>query len=140
MEIFLIRPWRDSAAAGGCCSAGPAAVRFETAAHGNTSGQAHRHGDGFAETYRLLRTRAPGADVQMVAASNTLFLLPATYRAARRHRGRLSSLARAIRSTTAGVAIMDGEVIGSIEQLGPAGVVDAALERAAALDRVRPIA
>lgn len=125
IRIVLVRPWRDAAAGGGCCSAGPDSVGLDNAGHAG-----HRSADVFAETYCLLRKELPGVDVQMVSASNSLFLLPTSYRAARRDHGRLWSLRRAALSTTAGAVLVDGEVVGDVEFLGADGVLGKVLASA----------
>lgn len=118
IQVVLVRPWRDAAAGGGCCSASPESIGLE-----NTTHAGHRTGDVFAQTYRLLREQLPGVDVQMVSSNNSVYLLPTSYRAARRHHGRLRSMRRAALSTTAGAVLVDGEVVGDVESLGPEAVL-----------------
>jgi hypothetical protein len=85
----------------------------------------------FAATYRLLRERLPEADVQIAAVSNTLFLLPSGYRAARRkNHTRLGALRRAMASTTAGTVLVDGEMLGDIESMGADAVLEKVLASA----------
>ncbi|WP_026536119.1 hypothetical protein [Arthrobacter sp. H14] len=118
IQVVLVRPWRDAAAGGGCCSAGPESIGLDNTTHAD-----HRTGDVFAQTYRLLREQLPGVDVQIVSSNNSLYLLPTSYRAARRHYGRMRSMRRAALSTTAGAVLVDGKVIGDVESLGPEAVL-----------------
>lgn len=123
IQVVLVRPWRDAAAGGGCCSAGPESIGLDNTTHaGHRTGDVT--GDVFAQTYRLLREQLPGVDIQMVSSNNSLYLLPASYRAARHHHGRLRSMRRAALSTTAGAVLVDGKVLGDVESLGPEAVLE----------------
>lgn len=132
MQVILVRPWRSASISGGCCSAAPDSVALEGrsgdrgTSHPTTSADRACPGsmDPVAQTYRLLRSRIPGVDVQMTTADNTLFLLPATFRAARRKHGWWEAARQATRSTTAGAVIIDGDVAGDIEDMGPEAVLD----------------
>lgn len=125
-QIVLVRPWRDAATGGGCCSAGTDGVCLDRpeAVHGASSD------DVFAATYRLLRERLPEMDVQIVASSNTIFLVPTSYRAARRNHSRWPALRQAMRATTAGAVLIDGAVAGDVESLGPDAVLGKVLAAA----------
>lgn len=127
MQVILVRPWRSATISGGCCSAAPDSVALEDTVH-----TGHRTGDVFAETYRLLREQLPGVDVQMVSSENTVFLLPSSYKAARRTHGPMWALRRAVLSTTAGAVLVDGEVVGDVESLGPDAVLERVLATAVA--------
>lgn len=86
-----------------------------------------RHGatpDAVASAYRLLHQHLPGVDVQIVGVDNVAFLVPAAFRDARRHTGRLAALRHALHSTTPGAVLVDGVVVGDVEALGPQGVLD----------------
>jgi hypothetical protein len=133
MQVILVRPWRSASINGGCCSAAPDSVALQGASAGSGTTADHSspadhacHGamDPVAQTYRLLRDRLPDVDVQMTTADNILFLLPATYRAARRKCGWWEAARQAARSTTAGAVIVDGEVAGDIQTMGPEAVLD----------------
>lgn len=133
MQVILVRPWRSAAISGGCCSAAPDSVALDPGLAGRGTTPDHSspadhacHGamDPVAQTYRLLRSRLPAVDVQMTTADNTLFLLPATFRAARRKYGWWEAARQATRSTTAGAVIIDGDVAGDIESMGPEAVLD----------------
>ncbi|WP_035770085.1 hypothetical protein [Arthrobacter castelli] len=125
MQVILVRPWRSATIGGGCCSAAPDSVALEEDPDDHATAHAcHDAMDPVAQTYRLLRNRVPAVDVQMTTADNTLFLLPATYRAARERHGRWQAVRQATRSTTAGAVIIDGDVAGDIETMGPEAVLD----------------
>jgi hypothetical protein len=112
---------------GGCCSAGADGVCLDRpeAAHSDSSDTV------FAATYRLLRERLPEADVQIAASSNTIFLVPSSYRAARRNNhNRFESFRRAMASTTAGTVLVDGEILGDIESMGADAVLGKVLASA----------
>jgi hypothetical protein len=123
-RVVLVRPWVDAHVGSGCCSGdprGPIAVDPAHAApveHDAATRIA-------AAAYRLLRERFPDLDVQIVSASNTVYLLPATYAASRRRGGVLSSVGDTLRAPTAGAVLVDGERVGDVVDLGPVGVVEA---------------
>ena len=126
--MVLVRPWLDAHPGSGCCSADPrgsidgslaAAVPVE-------HGAATRI---LAAAYLRLRDRFPDVDVQIVSASNTAYLLPATYAAARRRGGVLASLRACLRAPTAGALLLDGERLGDVTDLGPDGVAVAVATR-----------
>jgi hypothetical protein len=105
-RVLLVRPWRDGSGGGGCCSVDPA-----------TLGGVVPHGghDGRAGPYRLFRAELPpDVDVQIVEASNLVYLLPTVIRDARR-RGRSwwGATRAALRATTPGAVVVDGQVITS---------------------------
>ena len=128
-QVVLVRAWADARAGGGCCG-------------GEVSDPLGRAGDvplatavaaaRLAETYRLLRRELPGADVQVVDARNTAWLLPATFRAVARRDGLRAAARAAVGATTAGSVLVDGRHVGLLEDLGPHGAVAAA--RAASPD------
>ena len=76
-----------------------------------------------AEAYLRLRAEVPGADVQIVGADNTAYLLPSVFRAVRRRRGTWAALKEANRATTAGSLLIDGERVGDVLQMGVEAVV-----------------
>jgi hypothetical protein len=124
VRVVLVRPWVDAQAGGGCCSGDTrAAIALDHPVCGVLGADAEAHLVG--RTYRLLRERLPGVDVQVVSVSNTAYLVPSAYRAARRRSGRWQALRAATRATTAGAVLVDGERIGDVEELGPEGVLAA---------------
>lgn len=121
-HVVLVRPWADAQAGSGCCSGDTReaiALDAPVCRVHDTPEEAQIVG----RTYRLLRDRLPDVDVQIVSASNTAYLLPTTYRAARRRVGRARALREAGRATTAGAVLIDGELIGDVADLGPEGVL-----------------
>ena len=118
-RIILVKPWDDAAAGGGCCSGGADGVALQHESHTVSP----RAANTFAQTYRLLRQEMPTTDIQVVASSNTLFLLPVTFRAARRDHGLIESLGLAARSTTAGAVLVDGQVVARVDQHSPDDVL-----------------
>jgi hypothetical protein len=119
-QVVLIRPWTDARAGGGCCSG---EVRDGVAP--GVSARPHRHdeADVVGAAYRLLRHERPDLDVQVVGAGNTLWLVPTVFRPVRRREGVVAALGAALRANRAGAVIVDGEVVGDIEDLGPEGVL-----------------
>lgn len=75
--------------------------------------------------YRALRESDLDAEVQIVSAGNHAYLMPAAFRAARRHSGPWAAVRHALRATTAGAVLVDGVRVGDVEQLGVEGVLDA---------------
>jgi hypothetical protein len=119
-QIVLVRPWTDARGGGGCCSG---EVRDGVAPGISASPHRHDEADVVGATYRLLRQERPDLDVQVVGAGNTLWLLPTVFRAVRRREGAVAALAAALRANRAGAVIVDGEVVGDVEDLGPQGVL-----------------
>lgn len=127
-RVVLVRPWTDAHATSGCCSGD---ARYGVCLEDRLD---HEHGSEesaarLGEVYRALRSTYPGVDVQIVGASNTAYLLPTMYRAARTRSGRLEALRHAARSTTAGSVLVDGERVGDLDELGPDGVLEAVRAR-----------
>jgi hypothetical protein len=122
--VVLVRPWTDAHAGSGCCSGDArhgVCLEERLEHHHAPDPSATRVG----EAYRALRAQLPEVDVQIVAASNTPYLLPTTYRAARPRMSRFESLRQATRSTTAGSVLVDGVRVGDVDELGVAGVLAA---------------
>lgn len=122
-RVVLVRQWRiTSLSGGGCCSVDAAGVRDAPRPQVREAHEDGEH-DSVATAYRMLRERLPDVDVQVVTADNTGFLLPATYGRARARLGRLAAIREAVRSTTAGAVLVDGQFVGEIDQLGATGVL-----------------
>jgi hypothetical protein len=120
--VVLVRPWRDAHGGGGCCGGEVrGGICFEHRVGGNERDGATP--EAVAAAYRLLHEHLPGVDVQIVGADNVAFLVPAAFRDARRHSGRLTALRHALHSTTPGAVLVDGAVVGDVEALGPEGVL-----------------
>ncbi len=129
MQVVLVRPWSDAHAGSGCCSGDTGdAIALDAPVC-----RAPRHSEeaeAVGRTYRLLRSELPEVDVQIVSVGNTAYLLPSTYRAARRRGGMLQAMQAANRATTAGAVLVDGERVGDVADLGPEGVLLAVRNRA----------
>jgi hypothetical protein len=121
-HVVLVRPWRDAHAGGGCCGGD---VRGGICLDERVGGEPRHGTDVVGAAYRLLRDRMPTLDVQIVGSDNFAYLVPWSWRAARRHTGVVSALRHAARSTTAGCVLVDGVLVGDLETLGPQGVLDA---------------
>lgn len=121
-RVVLVRPWTDAHAGSGCCSGD---ARHGVCLERHEREPVDRDVQAVGETFRRLRTELPDLDVQVVAASNTAYLLPTVYRFARARVGRLAALRQAARSTTAGAVLVDGQQIGHLEALGVDGVLQA---------------
>lgn len=127
-RVVLVRPWSDAHAGAGCCSGDTRdAIALDAPVCRAPQHSVEVHTVGRA--YRLLRDTLPEVDVQIVSAANTAYLLPATYRAARRRGGVLQALREAGRATTAGAVVVDGELVGDIADLGADGVLVAVRSR-----------
>lgn len=121
-SVVLVRPWTDAHGGTGCCGGG---VRDGICLDGLVGGP-HEHDMEVrlvAETYLRVRNLDPSVDVQIVAPNNTVYLLPAVFRAVRRRRGIRAALRAMNRATTAGSVLIDGERAGDVLELGPDGVV-----------------
>ena len=129
-SVVLVRPWSD-AHGGGCCGGDPhGGICLEGAVdtpreHGADTGVV-------AHTYLRLREEVPDADVQIVSAANTAYLLPRVFGAVRRRRGLLAALREANRATTAGSVLVDSERLGDLAELGADRVVAEVRRRSAA--------
>ncbi len=123
VHVVLVRPWSDVRGGGGCCGGhAPDGICVEGLG-GDGSRTHHREADVVAASYLRLREQLPQVDVQLVAADNTAYLLPSVFRSVRRRRGSLAALRESNRATTAGSLLVDGERVGDVLDLGPAGVV-----------------
>ena len=129
-RVVLVRPWTDAHGGSGCCSGD---ARDGICFDGRVDGpREHDPEVGLvAQAYLRLREELPYVDVQIVSLNNTAFLLPTAFRSVRRRHGVLRALRETNRATTAGSVLVDGERVGDVAQLGPAGVVAAVRERAA---------
>jgi hypothetical protein len=129
LRVVLVRPWTDSHGGSGCCSGESRdGICFE----GRVDGP-HEHDAEVglvSQAYLRLRTELPDADVQLVSANNSAYLLPSVFRAVRRKRGLLAALRETNRATTAGAVLVDGERVGDVAALGPDGVVAEVRRRA----------
>ncbi len=126
-RVVLVRPWTDGRGGGGCCGG---EVRDGVCLDGvcldGEREPGHEHDpDPVGVAWRLLRARRPDVDVQVVDAGNTAWLLPWSFREVRRRSGAAAGLRAALRATTAGAVLIDGERVGRLAELGPDGVLAA---------------
>ncbi|MCK6209592.1 hypothetical protein KZX45_03420 [Georgenia sp. EYE_87] len=129
--IVLVRPWRDArGGAGGCCAA--PVPRFRLCDDEPLPRAEDDVSLLLGRTYELLRDSLPTADVQIVDASNSVYLVPTTFSRVRRRSGTRPALAAALRATTPGAVLVDGECVGDLEELGPEGVLEAVRDVVAA--------
>jgi len=91
--------------------------------HGPAVESASGSVDEFTTTYRQVAASVPAADIQVVSATNTAYLLPWAYRSARMRCGRFAALRLAMRATVPGAAIVDGLPVGDVETLGADGII-----------------
>lgn len=119
-SVVLVRPWADDDAETSCCGG---RVRDAVCLGDDAD---HRHpasadpADQVADLYRRVRSAVPDADVQIVSSTNAAYLVPWSYRSARRQgRGAWRSLRQALDATRAAAVIVDGEVVGDIEADAP---------------------
>ena len=118
-SVVLVRPWADDDAETSCCGG---RVRDAVCLGDDAD---HRHPatettDPVADLYRRVRSAVPDADIQIVSSTNAAYLVPWSYRAARRQgRGAWRSLRQALDATRAAAVIVDGEVVGDIEADAP---------------------
>ncbi|MGH3451153.1 MAG: hypothetical protein ACRDQW_10590 [Haloechinothrix sp.] len=123
-RVLLVGPWRGSATSGGCCSA-DAATLAEPDPAGSTAA-VHNHDRVIAaDVVRALRSAADASvDVELVDPRNTVFVLPAVYRDARRRgTGIRAALTEAVRATTPWALVIDGKVVSRSLPLTPAAAV-----------------
>lgn len=121
-RVVLVRPWTDAHGGSGCCSA---ESRDGICFDGRVDGP-HEHDAEVglvSQAYLRLRAELPDADVQLISANNSAYLLPSVFRTVRRKRGLLAALRETNRATTAGAVLVDGERVGDVTALGPDGVV-----------------
>lgn len=129
VRVVLVRPWTDVHGGTGCCAGEPRdgiCLERRTDAARTVGPEGPAHADEVslvAATYRRLREELPEVDVQLVSAGNTAYLLPATFSAVRRRRGGWAALREAVRATTAGSVLIDGERLGDLTCLGTDRVV-----------------
>ncbi|GAB3016572.1 hypothetical protein GCM10011376_03800 [Nocardioides flavus (ex Wang et al. 2016)] len=122
VRVVLVRPWTDAHGGTGCCGG---EARDGLCFDGRVDGpRAHDQEVGtVAEAHLRLLAEVPEADVQIVGADNTAYLLPSVFRAVRRRRGTWAALKEANRATTAGSLLVDGERVGDVQQMGAEAVV-----------------
>jgi hypothetical protein len=121
-RVVLVRPWTDAHGGSGCCSG---ESRDGVCFDGRVDGP-HEHDAEVglvSQAYLRLRAELPDADVQLVSANNSAYLLPRVFQTVRRKRGLLAALRETNRATTAGAVLVDGERVGDVTALGPDGVV-----------------
>ncbi len=121
-RVVVVRPWTDAHGGSGCCSG---ESRDGVCFDGRVDGP-HEHDAEVglvSQAYLRLRAELPDADVQLVSANNSAYLLPSVFRTVRRKRGLLAALRETNRATTAGAVLVDGERVGDVTALGPDGVV-----------------
>jgi len=128
-SVVLVRPWSDARAGGGCCGGGTregVCLERSPAACPADSPESHAKAahDPVATAWRELRAARPELDVQLVNAGNTAFLLPFAFRSVRRRAGVVAGLRAAARATTAGAVLVDGERVGTLDELGVDGLLD----------------
>lgn len=118
----------DAHAGSGCCSGDARdAIGLDRRVAGPIE---HSHDTRvLAHAYSRLRRDLPDVDVQIVSSSNTVYLLPSAWRGRRPGEGLRSALRRANRATRPGSLLLDGDYLGDVDVLGPAGVVDAVRAR-----------
>ena len=130
IRVVLVRPWTDAHGGTGCCGGD---ARDGICFDGRVDGPRAPPPEvgTVAETYLRLRDAVPEADVQIVGADNTAYLLPSVFLAVRRRRGTWAALKEANRATTAGSLLIDGDRVGDVRQMGIEAVVSEVSRRAA---------
>lgn len=129
IRVVLVRPWTDAHGGTGCCNGD---ARDGICFEGRVDGPREHDAEvgAVAEAYLRLRAAVPEADVQIVGAENTAYLLPSVFRAVRRRRGTWAALKEANRATTAGSLLIDGDWVGDVQQMGVEAVVTEVCRRA----------
>ncbi len=135
MRIVLVRPWTDAHGGGGCCGGD---ARDGVCFDGRVDGQRRDHADAelVGAAFRRLREELPEADVQVVGAGNTAYLIPSSFRAVLRRRGVLAAVREANRATSPGAVLVDGERIGDLATLGVDGLVGEVRRRTERVARI----
>jgi hypothetical protein len=130
VRVVLVRPWTDAHGGTGCCGGD---ARDGICFEGRVDGPREHDPEvgTVAETYLRLRDAVPEADVQIVGADNTAYLLPSVFLSVRRRRGTWAALKEANRATTAGSLLIDGDRVGDVRQMGIEAVVSEVSRRAA---------
>lgn len=128
-HIILVRPWRDHHAGPSCCGATPSQpLTYEALPHHHAE-VTHGPGDQSDESrlgacYRLARQAFPASDVQIASANNVVWLLPAVFRQSRNQGcSRTQAAQRAIRATTAGAVLVNGDVIANVADASAEAIV-----------------
>lgn len=126
-RIVLVRGARTPAGGGGCCSG-------DVRPFDEGGGHAHAPpGDDVVAVYRALRSVLPADEVELVAPSNWLWLLPTLVRDGRRRGLRGRGLVASVRAGLAASSlVVDGKVLFSGCLPSPAAAV-AAVEAELAL-------
>jgi len=116
-RVLLVGPWR-SHRAGGCCAGAVDSHDGRNRGDGTASADDRSR---WAAVYLAVRSAVGEAvDVQLVDPRNSLFLLPAVYRDARRGgRSPVQAVAAAVRATTPGTLIVDGTILARSVSLTP---------------------
>jgi hypothetical protein len=129
VRVVLVRPWTDAHGGTGCCGGD---ARDGIGIEGRIDGPREHDAEvgAVAEAYLRLRAEVPEADVQVVGADNTAYLLPSVFRAVRRRRGTWAALKEANRATTGGSLLIDGDRVGDVQQMGIQAVVTEVRRRA----------
>ena len=112
-RVLVIGAWR-SHTGGGCCSASGESL-------GEKATRPDEECSRWAAVYLAVKKAVPlGVDVQLVDPRNSLFLIPAVYRDARRAgRDRIRAVAVAVRATTPQTLVVDGVVVSRSVDLTP---------------------
>ncbi|QSB13195.1 hypothetical protein JQS43_16350 [Natronosporangium hydrolyticum] len=114
-RVLLVRPWRGGHP-GGCCAGDPADLLTPPGGRATRRPADHPAGSeqfDFAALYSAVRAGLPATvAVEVVDPRNTVFLLPAIVRDARRRGRSWRTLARSLVTGTApGAILVDGELI-----------------------------
>lgn len=132
LRVVLVRPWTDAHGGTGCCSGEPRdGICLDRRLLGHEP-HPDTEVDLVAQVYRRLGEELADAEVQIVGAGNTAYLLPTVFRSVRRRRGFLAAARALNRATTAGSVLVEGEYVGDVLALGADGVVEEVRRRVAA--------
>jgi hypothetical protein len=112
-RVLLVRPWDTARVGSGCCSGATGGLCVEGWHEDPEAARDRASRQPLGEVYRALRASLPGdVAVEIVDAQNTVFLLPAILRDARRHGLPWpEALRQMVRGHASAAIIVDGRMV-----------------------------
>lgn len=130
-RIILVREWDSQHTGSGCC--GNLGGEHAEIGDGREFAHCRVRMEGMGAVYRALRAEfGDRVDIEVVDPRNTVWLVPAIWRDARRHGAGWAEAFDAVRRGTAnGALVCDGAVLSAGDPPAPDDAVDAVMARLA---------